>query len=56
MDYAAKKLLRTMQRDNIEGYAKNWFITLTLRQYYQICFGIHCGETLLLFYVKFLQF
>lgn len=54
--YAAKELLGIMLRDNIEGYAKNWFITLTLRRCYQICFSIHCGEMLLLFSVKFLKF
>lgn len=56
MEYAAKELLGTMLRDHIEGTAKNWFITLTFRWCNQICFGIHHGEMLLLFYVKFLKF
>lgn len=43
MGYTAKELLGVMQRDNTECYATNCFITLTLRQCYQIYFGIHCG-------------
>lgn len=43
MDYTAEELLGIMQTENIECYAKNWFITITLSQCYQICFGIHCG-------------
>lgn len=53
MHYAAKELLGIMLRDHTEGIAENWFITLTLRGCNQICFGIHRGEMLLLFYVKF---
>lgn len=54
--FTAKELLGIMLRDHIEGIATNWFITLILRWCNQICFDIHCGEMLLLFYVKVLKF